>query len=290
MTSTDIALPPRAEIERIVATALAEDVGPGDLTAGLLPLASAARARVITREPGVMCGAPWFTEVFRQLDPAVTIAWAVRDGDRVTPDQVLCRLDGHARSLLTGERTALNFLQLLSGTATQARRYADAVAGTRAVVLDTRKTVPGLRRAQKYAVACGGGRNHRLGLYDGILIKENHIAASGSVRAAIEAAKRGAPAGVPVEIEVETLDQLREALAAGADRLLLDNFTPATLRAAVREASGRARLEASGGITLDNIRAVAETGVDFISIGDMTKNVRALDLSMRFETGPLNRP
>lgn len=290
MTSTDIALPPRAEIERIVATALAEDVGPGDLTAGLLPLASGARARVITREAGVMCGAPWFTEVFRQLDPAVTIAWAVRDGDRVAPDQVLCRLDGHARSLLTGERTALNFLQLLSGTATQARRYADAVAGTRAVVLDTRKTVPGLRRAQKYAVACGGGRNHRLGLYDGILIKENHIAASGSVRAAIEAAKRGAPAGVPVEIEVETLDQLREALAAGADRLLLDNFTPETLRAAVREASGRARLEASGGITLDNIRAVAETGVDFISIGDMTKNVRALDLSMRFETGPLNRP
>jgi len=277
--------PPAVEIEKAVAVALAEDVGAGDLTAGLLPLHGDARARVITREPGVLCGEPWFAAVFRQLDPAVRIAWESSDGERLAANQVVCRLDGRARSLLTGERTALNFLQLLSGTATQARRYADAVSGTGAVVLDTRKTVPGLRRAQKYAVACGGCRNHRLGLYDGILIKENHIAASGSVRAAVEAAKRGAPRDVPVEIEIENLDQLREALAAGADRLLLDNLDLDTLRAAVRETAGRARLEASGGITLANIRAVAETGVDFISIGDITKNVRALDLSMRFVTG-----
>lgn len=285
MTFTPPPPPPRQEIERAVANAIAEDVGTGDLTAQLLPLGRAAEAHVITREAGVLCGAPWFAEVFRQLDADVRIAWETRDGDRVAPGQVLCRLAGRARSLLTGERTALNFLQLLSGTATQARRYADAVSGTRAVVLDTRKTVPGLRRAQKYAVTCGGCRNHRFGLYDGILIKENHIAASGSVRAAVQAAKRGAPAGVLVEIEVENLDQLREALDAGADRLLLDNFNLETLRAAAREAHGRARLEASGGITLENIRAVAETGVDFISIGDITKNVRALDLSMRFVTG-----
>lgn len=284
MTPTSPSPPPRLEIERAVSAAIAEDVGPGDLTACVLPLRGNGCARVITREPGVVCGEPWFTEVFRQIDPTVRIAWEARDGDRVAAGQVLCRLDGSARALLTGERVALNFLQLLSGTATQARRYADAVAGTGTVVLDTRKTVPGLRLAQKYAVACGGCRNHRMGLYDGILIKENHIAASGSVRAAVEAAKRDAPAGALVEIEVERLDQLREALAAGADRLLLDNFDLAALRTAVRETGGRARLEASGGITLANIRDVAETGVDFISIGDITKNVRALDLSMRFVT------
>lgn len=284
MTSTPLSPPPPLEIERAVASAIAEDVGPGDLTARVLPLAGTARARVITREPGVLCGQPWFAEVFHQIDPDVRITWEARDGDRVTAGQVLSRLEGSARSLLTGERTALNFLQLLCGTATQARHYADAVTGTGAVVLDTRKTVPGLRLAQKYAVACGGCRNHRFGLYDGILIKENHIAASGSVRAAVEAAKRGAAAGALVEIEVEGLDQLREALAAGADRLLLDNFDLASLRAAVQETGGRARLEASGGITLANIREIAQTGVDFISIGDMTKNVRALDLSLRFVT------
>jgi nicotinate-nucleotide pyrophosphorylase (carboxylating) len=270
------------DVAENVRRALAEDVGAGDLTAGLVSAGAQAEARVITREDAVLCGAAWFDEVFRQLDGRVRIAWHAKDGDAVRAGQTLCELRGPARALLTGERTALNFLQLLCGTATRARQYAEAVRGTRAAVLDTRKTVPGLRRAQKYAVACGGGKNHRLGLYDGILIKENHIAAAGSVTAALDAARRATPPGVPVEIEVENLEQLREALAAGADHLLLDNFSVADLKAAVAETRGRAKLEASGGVGLSGLRAIAETGVDYISVGEITKNVRALDLSMRF--------
>ena len=268
------------DIPETVQLALAEDVGPGDLTAALIPAGTQAVAEVVTRAAAVLCGTAWFDEVFRQVDMRVNVTWNVRDGDTIRPEQILCSLRGPARALLTGERSALNFLQLLSGTATQAQKYVDAVRGTRAVILDTRKTIPGLRRAQKYAVACGGGQNHRLGLYDAILIKENHIAAAGSIAAALRAAT--APPGVTVEIEVEDLDQLREALEAGAERILLDNFSVEELKEAVLEASGRAKLEASGGIHPGNIRAVAETGVDFISIGDITKNVEAVDLSLRF--------
>ena len=270
------------DIADSVNRALAEDVGTGDLTAALIPADSKAEAQVVTREQAILCGTAWFDEVFRQVDKRVSIAWNTRDGDVIRPDQVFCTLRGPARALLTSERTALNFLQLLSGTATQARKYVDAVRGTRAIILDTRKTVPGLRRAQKYAVTCGGGQNHRLGLYDAILIKENHIAAAGSIAAALHAARTAAPPGVTVEIEVENLEQLREALQAGAARILLDNFDVDALKAAVREAQGRAKLEASGGIDLTNVRAIAETGVDFISIGDITKNIEAVDLSLRF--------
>ncbi len=216
------------------------------------------------------------------MDERIRVVWRAKDGDAIRAGQVLCSITGPARGLLTGERVALNFLQLLSGTATRARQYVDAVRGTKTIILDTRKTIPGLRRAQKYAVACGGGQNHRMGLYDAILIKENHIAAAGSITAALEAARHSAPKGISIEIEVENIGQLREALAAGADRLLLDNFSVEELKAAVTETRARAKLEASGGINLSNIRAFAETGVDFISIGDMTKNVRAVDLSMRF--------
>ena len=278
-------LPPDTDDVRAnVRQALTEDVGPGDITAALLPATAHAHARVLTREDAIVCGRPWFDEVFRQLSDGVAVEWNARDGARVTGGAVLCELRGPARALLTGERAALNFLQLFSGTATLTRRYVDAVAGTRAVILDTRKTIPGLRHAQKYAVRCGGAHNHRIGLYDAVLIKENHIAASGSVRAAIDAAKRSTPKGISIEIEVENLDQLREALAAGAERLLLDNFDLNTLRAAVQETNRRAHLEASGGVTLANVRAIADTGVDYISIGDLTKNVRAIDLSMRLTT------
>jgi nicotinate-nucleotide pyrophosphorylase (carboxylating) len=270
------------DIEETVRRALDEDVGPGDLTAGLIPSGVTARAQVITREDAVLCGAAWFDEVFRRLDRRVRVEWHAPDGAAVRANQVLCLLEGPARALLTGERTALNFLQTLSGTATTVRRYVDAVQGTRATILDTRKTLPGLRSAQKYAVRCGGGENHRLGLYDAVLLKENHIAAAGSVTAAVRAARARTPAGVTIEVEVENPEQLREALAAGADRLLLDNFGLKRLREAVAETAGRARLEASGGITLDNLRAVAETGVDYISIGALTKHVRAVDLSLRF--------
>ena len=285
MNTGDIPMPaPKlpADVAEDVRRALAEDVGTGDLTAGLVSPQARAEARVITREDAVLCGTAWFDEVFRQLDGRIRIEWHAQDGDPVRAGQALCELRGPARALLTGERTALNFLQLLCGTATLAQRYAEAVRGTRAVILDTRKTVPGLRRAQKYAVACGGGRNHRLGLYDAILIKENHIAAAGSVTAALAAARRGAAPGVPVEIEVENLIQLRAALAAGADRLLLDNFSVVDLKAAVAETRGRAKLEASGGVSLSSIRAIAETGVDYISVGEITKSIRAVDLSMRF--------
>ncbi len=263
-----------------VRRALQEDVGSGDCTARLIPDA-AARAKVLTREGAVLCGRAWFAETFRQLDEEIRIDWHTEDGGTIKADEVVCALEGSARSLLTGERTALNFLQLLSGVATCTRQYVDAVAGTPCVILDTRKTVPGLRHAQKYAVTCGGGQNHRMGLYDAVLIKENHIAAAGSVRVAVERALAQTPHGVPIEIEVENIAQLREAIDAGATRLLLDNFSVVQLREAVAEAGGRAQLEASGGIRLDNVRMIAETGVDFISVGALTKDVRAVDYSMR---------
>jgi nicotinate-nucleotide pyrophosphorylase (carboxylating) len=274
-----------SDLEETVRRALAEDVGGGDLTANLIPSSSKAYGHVITRDKAVLCGAAWFNEVFRQLDRDVRIEWLSRDGDTMHTNQVLCTVEGPARAILTGERTALNFLQALSGTATTTRHYVEAVRGTNTVILDTRKTLPGLRTAQKYAVRCGGGQNHRMGLYDAILIKENHIAAAGSVSAAVQAARKNAPAGTTVEVEVESLEQLREALAAGADRLLLDNFSLKRLREAVRETAGRAKLEASGGITIENVRMIAETGVDCISIGALTKHLRAVDLSLRFTTG-----
>lgn len=274
-------LPAPESIERQVREALAEDVGDGDLTAALLPAGQRARVQVITREPGVLCGRAWFDAVFRLLDADIAIRWECADGDRITAGDRLCTLVGGTRSLLTGERTALNFLQTLSGTASKARRYADAVAGLPVRILDTRKTIPGLRLQQKYAVACGGCHNHRMGLYDAILIKENHILAAGSIPAALAAAAALAK-GVVVEIEVESLDELNQALDAGARRVLLDNFPLDRLREAVVLNAGRARLEASGGIGLEAIRAVAETGVDDISVGGLTKHVRALDLSMRF--------
>ena len=273
-------------IRKNVEDALAEDVGAGDLTGSLLPETATARATVITREAMVLAGSPWVDEVYRQLDPATRIDWQARDGDRLDAGATLCRLEGTARTLLTGERTALNFLQLLSGTATTVSRYVAAVAGTKARILDTRKTIPGLRLAQKYAVRCGGGVNHRIGLFDAILIKENHIFAAGGVGQAIRGARAAHPQ-VPVEIEVESLDELRAALAARADRLLLDNFGPPDLRQAVaingKEGDPPAELEASGGVTLAGIREIAETGVDYISVGALTKNVSAIDLSMRVE-------
>ncbi|SEO81877.1 carboxylating nicotinate-nucleotide diphosphorylase [Aquisalimonas asiatica] len=264
-----------------VRRALAEDVGDGDLTAALIPADRVGEATVISREAAVVCGRAWFDAVYRQLDPAVTIHWHVDDGDTVAPDTLLCELSGPARSLVTGERTALNFLQLLSGTATTAHAYAAAVAGTGTRILDTRKTIPGLRQAQKYAVACGGCTNHRVGLFDAILIKENHIMAAGGITAAVRESRRLAPA-VTVEVEVESLDELREALDVGADIVLLDNFSLADLRHA-RELTGeRARLEASGNVDEHGLRAIAETGVDYISVGAITKHVQAVDLSMRF--------
>jgi len=270
------------DVTETVRRALAEDVGTGDLTAALIAADIGAEAQVITREDAVLCGTAWFDEVFRQVGDHIRVVWRTKDGEAIHAGQKLCTVTGPARGLLTGERVALNFLQLLSGTATRARQYVDAVRGTKTIILDTRKTVPGLRRAQKYAVACGGGQNHRRGLYDAILIKENHIAAAGSITAALEAARNSAPRDVSIEIEVENIGQLREALAANADRLLLDNFSVEELEAAVAETRGKAKLEASGGIDLSNIRAFAETGVDYISIGDMTKTVKAVDLSMRF--------
>jgi nicotinate-nucleotide pyrophosphorylase (carboxylating) len=277
-------LPGADMIAKQVRAALAEDIGGGDLTASLLPGDQRSRVDLITRQEAVICGRSWFDEVFRQLDPGVTTDWRVLDGERVVPDALLCRLRGPSRALLTGERTAMNFLQTLSGTATRARRYADAVAGLPVRILDTRKTIPGMRVQQKYAVRCGGCHNHRMGLYDAILIKENHILAAGSIAAAIQAAK-GVAGDVQVEIEVETIAEVEEALAAGATHLLLDNFGLDQLRRAVALSAGRARLEASGGIGLDRVRAIAETGVDDISVGDLTKDVTAVDLSMRFLEG-----
>lgn len=260
---------------------LAEDVGGGDLTAAIIPPATQAMARVVTREAMVLCGQAWFDAVFRRLSGDVEIQWLCNEGDDVVAGSELCRLQGPARALLTGERTALNLLQTLSATATGARRYAQAVAGTGCKVLDTRKTLPGLRRAQKYAVHCGGCANHRIGLFDAILIKENHIIAAGSIGAAISQAR--AISDVMVEVEVESLDELREALAARPDRIMLDNFPLEELHRAVAINNGQVELEASGNIGLDTIRDVAETGVDYISIGALTKNVIAVDLSMRIE-------
>ncbi len=271
-----------AVIESNVAAALAEDVGGGDWTAQLIAPAAAV-AHVISRDDAVICGAAWFDACFRKLDPRVEIDWLARDGERVSANQPLATLRGSARVLLTGERSALNFLQMLSAVATATRRYVDAVAGTKAVIVDTRKTLPGLRLAQKYAVRMGGGVNHRIGLYDAILIKENHIAAAGGIAAALCEAARIAPPHVWTQIEVENVDQLRAALAAGAKMILLDNMNTDEMREAVKITAGRAALEASGGITLDNVRAIAETGVDRISIGSLTKDIRAVDLSMRFE-------
>jgi nicotinate-nucleotide pyrophosphorylase (carboxylating) len=274
--------PDAALITRQVALALQEDLGSGDLTAALIREDASSRVEIVCRETAVLCGAEWFDEVFRQLDPGVVIEWRAKDGDRLQTAQCICRMQGNTRSLLSGERAALNYLQTLSGTATLARRYADAVAGTGARVLDTRKTIPGLRLQQKYAVVCGGCANHRIGLFDAILIKENHIHAAGSAHLALKAAKASAPAGVSIEIEVESLAQLSEALTAGAQRVLLDNFDLEDLRQAVTINQGRARLEASGNVNLETIRAIAETGVDDISVGALTKDVKAVDLSMLF--------
>jgi nicotinate-nucleotide pyrophosphorylase (carboxylating) len=277
--------PDPAYVSATVSRALAEDVGAGDLTAQLIPADRISRATVITREDAVLCGCAWFDEVFRQLDPGIRVTWSAHDGDRVHADQTLCTLEGSARALLTGERTALNFLQSLSGTATVTQHYVDAVSGTGCRILDTRKTVPGLRLAQKYAVSCGGGTNHRIGLFDAILVKENHIAAAGSIAAAISAARALAP-DVMLEVEVENLGELSQALDGAVDRILLDNFSLEDMRAAVaatREHRNKGiELEASGNMSLETLREVAVTGVDFISVGSLTKHVRAIDLSMRF--------
>ncbi|QWT47657.1 carboxylating nicotinate-nucleotide diphosphorylase [Azospira inquinata] len=280
-------LPPAAEIDRNVDAALAEDVGAGDLTAQLIPAGQMGKATVISREPAVLAGAPWFNKAFRRVSENVTLHWHVKDGERVAPNQLLCEITGPARALLTAERTGLNFLQLLSGVATHTRQFVDAVAGTRARIVDTRKTLPGLRLAEKYAVTCGGGANHRIGLYDAILIKENHILAAGSITAALAAARNTAAAAGErctfIQVEVESLGELDEALAAGATMVLLDNMSLDDMAEAARRNQGRAVLEASGGVNLDTVRAIAETGVDRISIGSLTKDVRALDLSMRFK-------
>jgi nicotinate-nucleotide pyrophosphorylase (carboxylating) len=276
------ALPERRLIEQQVRSVLAEDLGEGgDRTAALLPGDQQSRVDLITREGAILCGRAWFEEVFRRLDPGIRIEWRLADGERAEPGQLLCWLSGSTRALLTGERTAMNYLQTLSGTATRARRYADAVAGLPVRLLDTRKTIPGLRIQQKYAVRCGGCHNHRMGLFDALLIKENHILAAGSITAALEAAFRVAD-GLPVEIEVESIAEVQEALSAGATHLLLDNFDLDQLRSAVDLVAGKARLEASGGVTLETVRDIAETGVDDISVGDLTKDVESVDLSMRF--------
>ncbi len=274
-------LPLPADLIQHVQATLSEDLGSGDISAALVPAEAQSSARVISREHAVLCGSAWFDEVFRQLDAAITINWQARDGDAIVAKQTLCTLTGHSRSLLSGERSALNFLQTLSATATRSREFVRAIEGTGAQILDTRKTLPGLRTAQKYAVVCGGGRNHRIGLFDAFLIKENHILAAGSIAAAVATARQQQPK-LTVEVEVENLDELQQALDAGADQLLLDNMDCHTLRQAVAINAGRAKLEASGGVTLNTVRAIAETGVDFISVGAITKDIRAVDLSMRF--------
>ena len=269
------------DIQTTVARALDEDIGTGDVTAGLIPAAKQVSATVICREAAILCGTAWFDEVFRQLDPAVHIIWQHQDGERVTANAVLCTLQGSARSILSGDRAALNFLQTLSATATATRRYVDLVAHTQCRILDTRKTLPGLRTAQKYAVVCGGGTNHRIGLYDRVLIKENHIMAASSITAAIQQARQLHP-GILVEVETENLQELAEATAAQADIIMLDEYSLADMREAVRITDGRIPLEASGGVSPETLVAIAETGVNFVSIGGITKHVRAVDLSMRF--------
>jgi nicotinate-nucleotide pyrophosphorylase (carboxylating) len=278
-------LTPPADLPDQVAAALREDIGSGDVTARLVPEDQRVSGRVVTREDAVLCGRPWAEETFRRLDPGIRLAWQAKDGEPVAAGQEIFEVEGPARPILTGERTALNFLQLLSATATQASRFAAAVAGTGCTVIDTRKTIPGLRTAQKYAVRCGGGSNHRMGLYDMVLIKENHIAAAGSITAAIASARRVA-GGVKVEVEVESLQELDEALRAGPDIVLLDDFSLEDLTAAVALNRSRGRpvaLEASGSVSLETVRAIAATGVDFVSSGGLTKNVRAIDLSMRLD-------
>ncbi|MBK7901443.1 MAG: carboxylating nicotinate-nucleotide diphosphorylase [Azonexus sp.] len=284
--SVEFPYPLAPEIARNVDEALAEDIGAGDLTAELVPYGRRVRATVVAREAGVLCGSAWFELCILKLDPQAEVYWGAEDGDRIAAGKILCEIVADARALLSAERSALNFLQLLSGVASKARSYADAIAGTRAQVVDTRKTLPGLRIAQKYAVRCGGGGNHRLALWDAILIKENHILAAGGIAEALEearlAAERAAERCKFVQIEVENLEELETALGAGATMILLDNFDLDGLREAARRNAGRAILEASGNVTLETIRAVAETGVDRISVGGLTKDVRALDLSMRF--------
>ncbi|HLJ90643.1 MAG TPA: carboxylating nicotinate-nucleotide diphosphorylase [Candidatus Angelobacter sp.] len=268
-----------------VTIALAEDIGSGDITAELVPAEQRVTGKVITREPAILCGRPWVTEVFHQLDPSVQLTWTADDGDRVAANQTLFEIAGLARPVLTGERAALNFLQLLSGTATATRRYVDAIAGTASAILDTRKTLPGLRTAQKYAVLCGGAQNLRIGLFDQVLIKENHIAAAGSLTVAIRAARRAA-GSKKVEVEVETLQEFSEALRAGPDIIMLDEFSLNDMRAAIelnKASDHSVKIEVSGSVTLETVRAIAETGVDYISIGSITKHVRAVDLSMRLE-------
>jgi len=276
-------LPP--DLAQQVTIALVEDIGSGDVTAELVPADQRVTGKVISREPAILCGRPWVTEVFRQLDPSVQLTWTADDGDRVAANQTLFEIAGLARPVLTGERAALNFLQLLSGTATATRRYVEAIAGTASAILDTRKTLPGLRTAQKYAVLCGGAQNLRIGLFDQVLIKENHIAAAGSVTEVIRAARRAA-GSKKVEVEVETLQEFSEALQAAPDIIMLDEFSLSDMRAAVelnRASDHSVKIEASGRVTLETVRAIAETGVDFISIGSITKHVRAVDLSMRLE-------
>ncbi|WP_293763348.1 carboxylating nicotinate-nucleotide diphosphorylase [uncultured Aquitalea sp.] len=269
-------------IAQQVSIALAEDLGTVDWTAMLIAETAEGSATVVAREDAVICGKAWFEECFRQVDERCVVLWHVREGRKVAAGTVLCEISGPARALLTAERSALNFMQMLSAVATQTRRYVDVVAGTRARILDTRKTLPGLRLAQKYAVTVGGGHNQRIGLYDGILIKENHIMAAGGIREALTAAFKLIPAGVTLQIEVENLDELQQALAGGATLILLDNMSLDDMREAVRLTAGRAQLEASGGVDLDTVRAIAETGVDRISVGKLTKDVQAVDLSMRF--------
>jgi len=269
-------------IAKLVAQALAEDIESGDITAELIGANVQTSGRIVTREDGILCGTAFALEAFQQIDPSCHVEWAAQDGDVLTASNTLCTLSGPARALLTAERTALNFLQLLSGTATTASHYAARVAHTKVKLLDTRKTVPGLRLAQKYAVTCGGCFNHRIGLFDAFLIKENHISAAGGIAEAVAAARSVAP-GKPLEVEVENEAELEQALTAGADRIMLDNFTLEGLRSAVAHAAGRAELEASGNVTDETLVAIAETGVDFISIGALTKHVRALDLSMRID-------
>jgi nicotinate-nucleotide pyrophosphorylase (carboxylating) len=270
-----------AEIDRNVVAALAEDIGGGDLTALLVPQGRKAHGTVVSRQIAIVCGTAWFEACLRRLDPAASVTWTAKDGDRIDEGQTLCHVEAETRALLTAERTALNFLQLLSGTATTTRRFVDAVAGTTACIVDTRKTIPGLRLAQKYAVRCGGGTNHRLGLYDGILIKENHIIAAGGIRLAFEQARAIVHGDVFIQVEVESLQQLQEALAAGVRMILLDNMDLDSMREAARIAGNRAELEASGGVRIETVRAIAETGVQRISVGCLTKDLTAIDLSLR---------
>ena len=270
----------QSSIREEVRRALIEDIGSGDITAALIPAERQAQATIISREPAILCGTAWADEVFRQVDRLIQISWLAADGDQLQPDQPFCQISGPARGLLSGERCALNFIQTLSATATRSRYFADLIAGTQVKLLDTRKTLPGLRLAQKYAVTCGGCHNHRIGLFDAFLIKENHIAACGGIQAAVTQARAMAP-GKPVEVEVESLDELRQALDAAADIIMLDELSNEEMRTAVAITAGKAKLEASGGITETTLRSVAETGVDYISIGSLTKDIKAVDLSMR---------